>query len=95
MECCHNDSDPTNNAATNLRWDTRAGNVSDMVANGTHNHGERHPFAKLSDQAVREIMASELNSRQAGLVFGVHPSTIRNVRTGRAWCHAVKEARNA
>lgn len=35
MECCHRDSNKHNNVLSNLRWDTRQGNVSDMVANGT------------------------------------------------------------
>lgn len=36
MECCHNDSDKTNNFVGNLRWDTRYNNVQDIRAAGTH-----------------------------------------------------------
>lgn len=32
--CCHGDGDPTNNALSNLRWDTQAANVADMVSHG-------------------------------------------------------------
>lgn len=31
-EVCHNDNDPTNNDAGNLRWDTRSANVLDLRA---------------------------------------------------------------
>lgn len=33
---CHNDSDPENNAASNLRYDTVLANVQDQLARGTH-----------------------------------------------------------
>lgn len=36
MECCHNDGDPTNNSAANLRWDTHSENVIDCLRHGTH-----------------------------------------------------------
>jgi hypothetical protein len=35
MDGCHNDGDPFNNAVTNLRWDTRSGNLRDKIAHGT------------------------------------------------------------
>ncbi|WP_417372989.1 HNH endonuclease signature motif containing protein [Glutamicibacter protophormiae] len=35
FEACHNDGDPTNNYASNIRWDTRAANVLDMRADRT------------------------------------------------------------
>lgn len=34
-EACHNDGDPTNNCATNLRWDTHTANMQDQVRHGT------------------------------------------------------------
>jgi hypothetical protein len=36
MEACHNDSDPSNNHVSNLRWDTRFGNCQDIKALGSH-----------------------------------------------------------
>ena len=33
---CHYDGDPTNNALSNLRWDTPSANQLDNVRNGTH-----------------------------------------------------------
>lgn len=36
MEVCHNDGDPTNNVLSNLRWDTRTGNMRDAVDHRTH-----------------------------------------------------------
>jgi len=51
MNACHQDGDATNNAATNLRWDTQAENIHDKARHGTDRfalkrgactHG--HPF---------------------------------------------------
>lgn len=35
MEGCHNDGDCSNNALTNLRWDTHAANMRDAMTLGT------------------------------------------------------------
>ena len=35
MEGCHNDGDPANNTAENLRWDTRHANIMDSIRHGT------------------------------------------------------------
>lgn len=36
MECCHNDSNRTNNRVENLRWGTRFDNCQDIREAGTH-----------------------------------------------------------
>lgn len=33
---CHNDGNPLNNRAENLRWDTQSGNMRDTLVHGTH-----------------------------------------------------------
>lgn len=38
---CHWDGDPTNNHASNLRWDTRKSNSADQRRHGTHNNTKR------------------------------------------------------
>lgn len=40
-EGCHNDGNPTNNRATNLRWDTRSANHLDKQRHGTDAHRNR------------------------------------------------------
>ena len=42
-EACHNDGDPTNNVAGNLRWDTKSANARDRQLHGTdHNARKTH-----------------------------------------------------
>lgn len=41
VKCCHADGDKTNNALSNLRWDTKQANVLDAVRVGKRPHPER------------------------------------------------------
>lgn len=49
--CCHEDGDLSNNAASNLRWDSAGGNLLDEVRHGTHRNSRKahcpleHPLA--------------------------------------------------
>lgn len=53
LDGCHNDGDPTNCALTNLRYDTRKGNMADQLQHGTRNRGERQGHVKLTEDDVR------------------------------------------
>lgn len=39
QEICHNDGNPLNNCAGNLRYDTHLGNIQDQIRHGTHASG--------------------------------------------------------
>lgn len=69
-QVAHNDGNPGNNTASNLRWATRAENMADCLIHGTramglrhgrhtkperNPRGERHGGSKLTEEAVREI----------------------------------------
>lgn len=43
------------------------------------------PNAKLSEEAVREILASKEMNTTLGARYRVHPSTISHVRRRRTW----------
>lgn len=58
LEGCHNDGDPSNNALTNLRWNTKGSNFEDQIKHGTRRKGERHPRSAISDEARADILAS-------------------------------------
>jgi len=90
MECCHNDGNRKNNLLSNLRWDTRAGNMADKIAHGTHMEGVRCPKAKLCNEKVKEIrrrIAGGEQQKSLALEFGVSRSVICEVNKGRAWSH--------
>lgn len=68
-----------------LRWATQRENIADSVEQGTRCRGEDQHAAKLTEDAVKAIRAS--NARQIDLAakYGVAPETIRRVRKRQAW----------
>lgn len=55
--CAHNDGDPLNNRADNLRWATPKENAADTLRHGRLRRGEKSNLAKLSADQVRSIRA--------------------------------------
>lgn len=80
MQACHNDGVKSNNALSNLRWDTCASNIADKRKHGTHRTGERHGRAKLTHSEVAEIRrryeSGEYLLRELAAMYGVSKSAI-------------------
>lgn len=87
MDVCHNDGTPSNCRSGNLRYDTKKGNMADMVAHGTAPRGERCGTAKLSEREVVEIRASLTPSDVMGPAYGISGGQIRRIRRGERWAH--------
>lgn len=83
----HNDGDKNNNAADNLRWGTPADNHADTERHGHRLKGERHPHAKLTETAVRNIRNSNLDASVIAAQYNVTREHIWSVRRGRTWQH--------
>jgi hypothetical protein len=85
------DPDPTNNRITNLSWSTSLVNQRDRDVHGTHNKGTNNVFAKLDDEAVRQIRM--FTKWPYGLLtvlaeqYGVSPTTIKCARDRKSWRH--------
>lgn len=89
-QCCHNDGDKYNNSESNLRWDTRVENERDKIKHGTHNRGEKHGLAKLTNEnvlSIREYFHNGLSDRKLAKMFNVSASCIADIRHGRRWSH--------
>lgn len=90
-EVCHNDGNPANNTPTNLRFDTRKGNLADRVAHGTLNCGERQGHAKLTTAIVRamraEYAAGGVSYNTLGARYGVDHSTVYAIIKRKTWTH--------
>lgn len=86
MWVCHNDGNPANNAADNLRYDTAKNNEADKRKHGTRKPETSH-FASLTELQVRAIR--ELNSKfsqsELSKIFSVSQPTISRVLTGFCW----------
>jgi hypothetical protein len=88
MECCHEDGDKWNCRLSNLRWDTPTGNHRDRVRHGVSNRGERSGSAKLTREQVTVIRAQSaagVPRRELATAFGVSPSLVSMIATGKRW----------
>lgn len=89
-EVAHNDSNPANARADNLRWATRAENHADKRQAGTHREGERIPWSKLTERevkAIRSMLADGVKQSVLARAFGVNTGTIHHIMIRRTWAH--------
>lgn len=70
---------------THLRWATRQENWADRIGHGTDMRGEKHPLAKLSADAVREIRAGRESQSRTASRYGVSQTLVYAIRRGKAW----------
>ena len=93
----HNDGNPANNRAGNLRWATQRENIADELKHGTLARGEKQGASKLTEAAVIEIRRLRTLSKpyerggksykHIAEKFGVSKATIAAVVTRRYWGH--------
>ena len=94
MQSCHNDGVKTNNAVSNLRWDTREGNERDKLSHGTRLSGEKMPTAKLTRDQVVEIhrrRAAGETLFSLATKYGVAFQHIGQIVTGKRWREVYEE----
>jgi hypothetical protein len=61
---CHNNGDPADNRASNLRWDSRAGNIRDQLQHGTHPTASRTRCPRGHELRLPNLTPSMLPYRQ-------------------------------
>jgi hypothetical protein len=74
-------------APGHLGWKTHKENIADKLIHGTHNRGERHVNAKLTEVEAREIIAlkGEMAQKDIANRFGVSRQAIGLIHQGRNW----------
>jgi hypothetical protein len=88
LDICHNDGCRTNNIIENLRSDTRAGNMKDVVAHGTHIRGERCGTNKHSVNTIlsfKKDIKNGLNVRQASIKNNLPCATGYGIANNLTW----------
>jgi hypothetical protein len=75
-----------------LGWKTHAENCADKLLHDTHNRGERHGLARLTEADVLQIMALKGVESQNKLAkrFGVTHGAIGEIHQGRNWSWLTK-----
>lgn len=90
MECAHENGIPTDNRLENLSWKTKKANQADRARHGTHNRGERHGEAKITDrqavEVIRRVAAGETRTAVAR-DFGISRTVVGKIVAGKAWRH--------
>lgn len=80
-EVCHNDGDPTNNALSNLRYDTRSENIKDVLRQGRR-------WRKLTGedvQAIRRLLKNGCKGKEIADRFSISQNSVSAIKTGRTF----------
>lgn len=89
MECCHNNGDSLDDRLDNVRWDTKAANISDREKHGTTAHGATSGMSKLlpgEAENIRQMYLSGIRIFEIHREFpDVSRSTITKVARATAW----------
>ena len=76
----HNDGNPLNNRAANLRWATHQENMDDVAMHQTARRGPKTSEHTVS--AIRKLFGT-LSDGEIARLFNVHRTTVRGIRIGR------------
>lgn len=83
LDTCHSCNNPVCCNPSHLRFDTRQGNVDDMM------RSERHrPPRKLSEadvQVIRQRIAAGARQKDLAEQYGVNNSLISMIKNGKRW----------
>lgn len=87
-EVAHGNGVRTDNRAANLRWATRRENMLDKVRHGTRQNGTRNPFARLTEDQVKQIRARPEDSLvELANAFCTDISNVWKIRHRKSWTH--------
>lgn len=95
LYAAHLNGAPDDCRLSNLAWVTCKENHSHKLAHGTAQTGERNGATPLTEDDVSSILIDSRASRALAKVYGVHPTTIQNIRAGKTWrFHPARAALN-
>jgi hypothetical protein len=88
----HGEGGIHDNRPVNLRYGTQYDNMQDKKRDGTAPTGSRNPFAKLTEDDVRELRRDWPEGvwrtyKEAAVYFGVSENTIGPIVRGETWTH--------
>ena len=82
----HKDGDKSNHSLSNLEWVSVKGNSDHAIGTGlTDPNGVKNGMSKLKSSDVVSIFKSQLPTSTLAKRFKVSVSTIKSIRSGKAW----------
>ncbi|MEU3285624.1 HNH endonuclease [Streptomyces longwoodensis] len=90
MDAAHLNGVRTDNRAANLRWVTRAENLSHMRVHGTAQRGEQHGAAKLTEAdvlAIRTRVREGATHLATAQELGIARATVTCIVNRSRWRH--------
>lgn len=87
LQCRHLDGNSRNNHLANLCWGTPVENSEDRNQHGHTQRGSSHYRAKLTEDEVREILASTASNRSLAQQYSVSDVMVGLIRRRRSWTH--------
>jgi hypothetical protein len=90
MECCHGDSDRTNNALSNLRWDTKKNNAKDRDEAGGTAKGSKHGRSVIDENTAREVKRLLAMNESPAIIakqLGIKRYIVMNIKQNHSWRH--------
>jgi len=87
-EVCHRDGNPSNNLASNLRYDTPTGNQADKKLHGTYRAVDNHPASLMTNAEVlkmRKLYKEGYSVKEIHSMFPYKWQTVYFATTGRSW----------
>lgn len=87
MEVCHDDGVCTNDAVSNIRYDTKVANEADKKRHGTNLQGERMALAKLTVADGLEIREAGYPLRPHAVKHKVSEALISLILRRKVWKH--------
>lgn len=84
-EAAHLNGDRADASAANLKWVSKVENHSHKRLHGTHQAGEKHPRAKLTEANVIAIRHASQPYGILAARYGVSWRTISDIKCGKRW----------
>lgn len=84
---CHRCDEPRCVNPEHLFLGTHDDNTVDMVKKARSAAGARHPLAKLTEDDVRFIRATNVPGIEVAKMLGVTPANVSAIRVGKTWRH--------
>ena len=82
----HIDGNKTNNHLDNLEWCTpKENNHHSRTVLGNDCKGEKHGRAKFTNKHAEKIRQDSRSCKELAEIHGVHPATIRRIKSGSHW----------